>query len=70
MIIALDGPAGTGKSTIASILADKLNINVIDAGHFETENPVIYRVARYLRSNFEDVEVITSLRTKSYIKYE
>lgn len=51
-------------------LADKLNINVIDAGHFETENPVIYKVARYLRSNFEDVEVITSLRTKSYIKYE
>ena len=26
MIIAIDGPAGTGKSTIASILAEKLNI--------------------------------------------
>lgn len=51
-------------------LADKINMNVIDAGHFETENPVIYKVARYLRSNFEDVDVITSLRTKSYIKYE
>ena len=25
MIIAIDGPAGTGKSTIASILAEKLN---------------------------------------------
>ncbi len=51
-------------------MAYNLEINVIDAGHFETENPVIYKVARYLRSNFEDVEVITSLRNKSYIKYE
>lgn len=51
-------------------LADKLGLNVIDAGHFETENPVIYKLARYLRGNTEDVEIITSLRTKSYIKYE
>lgn len=50
--------------------AQKINLNVIDAGHFETENPIIYSVARYLRSNLEDVEVITSLRNKSYIKYE
>lgn len=51
-------------------LADKIELNVIDAGHFETENPVIYKLARYLRGNFEDVEIITSLRNKSYIKYE
>ncbi len=51
-------------------MADKIGINVIDAGHFETENPVIYKVARHLRANFEDVEIITSLRNKSYIKYE
>lgn len=51
-------------------MAEKMGINVIDAGHFETENPVIYKIARYLRSSFEDVEVITSLRNKSYIKYE
>lgn len=51
-------------------MAEKMGINVIDAGHFETENPVIYKIARYLRSNFQDVEVITSLRNKSYIKYE
>lgn len=51
-------------------MADKLGINVIDAGHFETENPVIYKIARYLRNCFEDAEVITSLRNKSYIKYE
>jgi len=51
-------------------LADKLCLNVIDAGHFETENPVIHKVSRYLRGNVEEVEVITSLRNKSYIKYE
>lgn len=50
--------------------ADKLGINIIDAGHFETENPVIHKVSRYLRANLEEVEVITSLRNKSYIKYE
>ncbi len=32
MIIAVDGPAGAGKSTIAKIIADKLNINYIDTG--------------------------------------
>lgn len=51
-------------------MADKIGLNVIDAGHFETENPVMHKVARHLRSNLEDVEVITSLRNKSYIKYE
>ena len=31
-VIAIDGPAGAGKSTIAKIIADKLNINYIDTG--------------------------------------
>lgn len=30
--IAIDGPAGAGKSTVAKIIADKLNINYIDTG--------------------------------------
>lgn len=32
LVIAVDGPAGAGKSTIAKIIADKLNINYIDTG--------------------------------------
>ena len=32
IIIAVDGPAGAGKSTIAKIIAKKLNINYIDTG--------------------------------------
>lgn len=34
MIIAIDGPAGTGKSTIASILAEKLKITFLNSGGF------------------------------------
>ncbi len=34
MIIAIDGPAGTGKSTIASIIAKKLNITYLNSGSF------------------------------------
>ena len=30
--IAIDGPAGSGKSTVAKIIADKLNIEYIDSG--------------------------------------
>ena len=32
IIIAVDGPAGAGKSTIAKIIAKELNINYIDTG--------------------------------------
>ena len=32
MIVAIDGPAGSGKGTIASILSEKLNLVNIDAG--------------------------------------
>ena len=34
MIIAIDGPAGTGKSTIASIIAKKLGVTYLNSGSF------------------------------------
>ncbi|MCR5045155.1 MAG: (d)CMP kinase [Treponema sp.] len=34
MIIAIDGPAGTGKSTIAGIIAKKLGITYLNSGSF------------------------------------
>lgn len=34
MIIAIDGPAGTGKSTIAQMIADKLDITFLNSGGF------------------------------------
>ena len=32
MIIAIDGPAGSGKGTIASLVSKKLNLVNIDTG--------------------------------------
>ncbi|WP_413083808.1 (d)CMP kinase [Treponema sp.] len=34
MVIAIDGPAGTGKSTIASLIAKKLNVTYLNSGSF------------------------------------
>ena len=32
MKIAIDGPAGAGKSTVARAVAEKLHINYLDTG--------------------------------------
>lgn len=34
MVIAIDGPAGTGKSTVASLIAQKLGITFLNSGSF------------------------------------
>ena len=34
MVIAIDGPAGTGKSTIAALIAEKLDITFLNSGSF------------------------------------
>ncbi len=48
--VALDGPAGSGKSTVAKFLANKLNILYLDTG-------ALYRaVALYALQNGVDVE--------------
>lgn len=41
LIIAIDGPSGTGKSTTARLLAEKLNMPYVDSGAF-------YRTITYL----------------------
>ena len=48
LVIAVDGPAGAGKSTIAKIIAEKLNINYIDTG-------AMYRAITYkcLQNNID-----------------
>ena len=45
MIVAIDGPAGTGNSTIASILANKLNISEVKiSGNKEYAAPLIEEI--------------------------
>ncbi|MBQ4145096.1 MAG: Nif3-like dinuclear metal center hexameric protein, partial [Clostridia bacterium] len=41
-------------------LAFELGINLIDAGHFETENIICSFIGEYLEKNFDDINVIPS----------
>ncbi len=49
--------------------AQHIGINIIDAGHFETENPICAVVSGLLKNNFSDIEILLSERKNSYIKY-
>ena len=49
--------------------ACELGLNLIDAGHFHTENPVMPVVAEKLRDNFPGVEVIFSEKHDDVMKF-
>ncbi len=49
IIIAVDGPAGAGKSTVAKIIAKKLDINYIDTG-------AMYRAITY-KAIMENIDI-------------
>ncbi|CEN81456.1 (d)CMP kinase [Paraclostridium sordellii] len=67
LVIAVDGPAGAGKSTIAKIVADKLNINYIDTG-------AMYRAITYkvLTNNIDinDEKAIVEVAKNSDIDFK
>lgn len=46
-----------------------LGLNLIDAGHFYTENPVMEPVARQLQERFPEVEVILSQKHTDCMKF-
>ena len=64
MVIAIDGPAGSGKSTVAKLLAEKLGYLYVDTG-------AMYRALTYkaLREevDLEDEDVLTSLSQQTKI---
>ncbi len=66
-IITIDGPAGSGKSTIAKILARDLDLNYIDTG-------AMYRTMTLiaLRNNIdlEDEETILEIAKKSKLQID
>lgn len=49
--------------------AKELGISLIDAGHFETENPVINVLADKLKVKFPDAEVLISDANRSPVSY-
>ena len=65
MIIAIDGPAGSGKSTVATIVAKKLNFRYIDTGS-------MYRSIAWksLQKNtaLEDKEAVADIALKTKIE--
>ena len=66
-VIAIDGPSGSGKGTIASELASKLAFNYLDSG-------AIYRTLgiAVLKANvdFMNYAQITEIYNKSNITFE
>ncbi|WP_343342377.1 (d)CMP kinase [Terrisporobacter petrolearius] len=67
LVIAIDGPAGAGKSTIAKIIADKLNINYIDTG-------AMYRAVTLKclqnKVNIENEDEVIELAKKTVIDFK
>ena len=67
MIVAIDGPAGSGKGTIASILSKKLNLVNIDTG--ATYRCVALKVLRN-KLNIDDKEEIIKLSDNIDIRFD
>ena len=67
MIIAIDGPCGSGKSTTARLLAQHLNITHLDTG-------AMYRVVTWgLKKeniNIDDISSVNSFLEKTNISYK
>ncbi len=65
MIIAIDGPAGSGKSTVAKIVAKKLNFRYIDTGS-------MYRSVAWKslqkKTALEDKEAVADIAFKTKIE--
>jgi cytidylate kinase len=67
MIIALDGPAGAGKSTVAKLLADALGLEYLDTG-------AMYRAVAFAAVNSEidllDADAVAALARNTEIVME
>lgn len=67
MIVTIDGPAGSGKSTVARLLADRLNIGFLDTGAMY--RAIALAVLKSDHSENDDAAVST-IAAQSSIRFE
>ncbi len=63
MLITLDGLSGTGKSSVASMLADKLNLTSISSGDY-FRSIAYFLVSNNIDINSIDYETLKTLKIK------
>ncbi|MGI8606705.1 MAG: (d)CMP kinase, partial [Gaiellaceae bacterium] len=67
MIVAIDGPAGTGKSTVARLLARRLGFRYLDTG-------AMYRALTWLALeqgvDLDDEEAMAALAEESETRFD
>lgn len=49
--------------------AHDLGINLIDAGHFNTENPIVAVLAEKIQANFPEIQVVISKKHEDCMKF-
>ena len=70
MIIAIDGPAGTGKSTIAGIVAEKLGVTYLNSGSFYRALTMALLDGGFDLSDLKDEEKIVEFCKKQKLEYK
>lgn len=70
MIIAIDGPAGTGKSTIAGIIAKKLGVVYLNSGSFYRALTLALLNAKIDLSEAKDENQIVDFCKKQQLEYK
>ena len=70
MVIAIDGPAGTGKSTIAGIIAEKLGVTYLNSGSFYRALTMALLDGGFDLSDLKDEEKIVEFCKKQKLDYQ